>query len=61
MYKPAYTSEEIDEEFDIVVLGLIDLMKEFWTSTEPYAGDPYDHNLFKQYYSDQHPIVFRVK
>lgn len=60
MYKPANTSEEIDENFDIVVLDLIDLMEEYWISTDPYPGDPYNHNLFKQYYSDHHPIVFRI-
>lgn len=60
MYKPSETSEEIDENFDVVVLDLVDLMKEFWTSNDPYPGDPYDHNLFKQYYSDHHPIVFRI-
>lgn len=60
MYKPADTSEEIDEEYDLVVLDLIDMMEEYWTSSEPYPGDPYDHNLFKQYYSDHHPIVFRI-
>ena len=45
---------------DVFVLDLFDLMKEYWTSTDPYPGDPYDHNLFRQYYSDHHPIVFRI-
>ena len=27
---------------------------------EPYPGDPYVHNTFKQYYSDHHPVVFRL-
>lgn len=61
LYKPANTSDEIDEEFDIVILDLIYLMEDYWTSSEVYPGNPYDHNLFKQYYSDHHPIVFRIK
>ena len=60
MYKPAVTSEELDEEYDVVVLELIDLMEEYWISTDPYPGDPNDHNLFKQYYSDHYPIMFRI-
>ena len=60
IYMPAETSEEIDENFDIVVLDLVDLMKGYWEGTDPYPGDPYNHNLFKQYYSDHHPIVFRI-
>ncbi|UCC40306.1 MAG: hypothetical protein JSV96_02295 [Candidatus Aminicenantes bacterium] len=58
MYNSTYTSE-IDETYDFVVINLIDVMKPYWTSTtDPYPGDPYDHNTFKQYYSDHHPVLF---
>ena len=60
MYIPANTSKEIDEDFDVVVLDLVDMMEEHWKGNDPYPGDPYDHNLFKQYYSDHNPIVFRI-
>ena len=29
--------------------------------TGVYPGDPYDHNLFRQYYSDHHPVIFRME
>jgi hypothetical protein len=60
MYRPEYTSNEIDEEFDIVVLNLIELMKGYWDGDSPYPGEPYDHNQFKQYYSDHSPLFFRL-
>ncbi len=61
MYRPEYTDNEIDKSFDMVVINLISIMKPSWTSDSDYPGDPYDHNLFKQYYSDHHPVIFRIK
>jgi len=60
MYNVASTEGEIDTQFDLHVIDVIDVMKSFWTSSDPYPGDPYDHNLFKQYYSDHHPVVFKM-
>lgn len=61
MYNTTFTTE-IDSEFDIEVINLIEAMEDSWTSTEDeYPGDPYDHNQFRQYYSDHHPVVFRIK
>jgi len=60
MYRPEYTSNEIDEGFEIGVMDLIDLMKGYWDEESPYSGEPYDHNLFKQYYSDHNPIFFMI-
>ncbi len=60
MYRPNATSEEIDEDFDIKVLSLIDSMKTSWTGSAPYPGDPYNHNEFRQYYSDHNPVIFRI-
>lgn len=59
LYDPRY-STEVDERFDLVVVDLVEEMRGRWTSTEPYPGDPYDGNLFGQYYSDHHPVVFRM-
>ena len=42
------------------VINLIDEMESYWTSSDPYPGDPYNDNLFKQYYSDHHPIVVEL-
>jgi len=61
MYNTTFTTE-IDSEFDLEVINLIEAMEDFWTSTEDeYPGDPYNHNQFRQYYSDHHPVVFRIK
>lgn len=57
MYRPEY-STEIRDNFRIV--DLVSTMKTFWHHPEHYPGDPYDHNRFSQYYSDHHPIVFRI-
>lgn len=59
MYDTIFTSE-IDEQFDLEVVNLIEAVRDSWASSDPYPGDPYDHNLFKQYYSDHHPVVFRM-
>jgi len=45
---------------DIEVIDLIGAMKPLWTGDDPYPGDPYNHNQFKQYYSDFHKVVFQI-
>lgn len=59
MFSPSY-SIEIDRDFDLNVLDLVEAMQPYWNLPEPYPGDPYDHNEFRKYFSDHHPIVFRV-
>jgi len=59
MYHTANTVE-IDVNYDLTVVNLIDVMQPYWLSSDAYPGDPYDHNLFKQYYSDHFPVVFRI-
>ncbi|MFH1311711.1 MAG: hypothetical protein ABIJ00_00650, partial [Candidatus Eisenbacteria bacterium] len=60
MYHPSYTSE-IDTEADINVINLVEAVRPYWTSSaDTFPGDPYDHNLFRQYYSDHNPIVFKM-
>ncbi len=61
MYRPAFTAQEINEDFDIRVIDLVESMRSSWTGTLPYPGDPYNHNEFKQYYSDHHPVLFRIE
>ena len=60
MYRPADTSEEIDEDFDVIVLDLIDLMKEYWTSNGPYHGDPLRPRL-RTAASPNRPLTFRER
>jgi hypothetical protein len=59
-YNVDYTKNEIDMNYDFKVVDLIKAMKPYWTGTGPYPGDPYIHNLFRQYYSDHHPVVFKM-
>lgn len=61
MYNTRFTTE-IDTAFDLKVIDLIEVMEPLWTPTDVnYPGEPYNHNLFKQYYSDHHPVVFKIK
>lgn len=60
MYNPEYTSE-IDSLFDMQVIDLIEAMRGYWNPENgDYPGDPYVHNDFRQYYSDHHPVLFRM-
>lgn len=61
MFNPTFTTE-IDKQFDFLVIDLIEAMREPWaeSSTDLYPGDPYDHNQFRKFYSDHHPVVFRM-
>lgn len=60
MYNVGATEHEIDTDFDMNVIDLVAAMKPLWSASSKYPGDPYNHNLFKQYYSDHHPIEFRI-
>jgi hypothetical protein len=59
MLNPAFTTEA-DWGFDLQVINLIEVMRGAWALPEAYPGDPYVHNEFKQYYSDHHPVMFRL-
>ena len=60
MYNPEFTTE-IDSLYDIKVIDLIEVMREYWNPENgDYPGDPYVHNTFKQYYSDHHPVEFKI-
>jgi len=45
----------------MVIHDLIEQKEGTWDQDEPYSVDPYNPNLFKQYYSDHHPIIFLIK
>lgn len=63
MYQPIH-STEIDTTFDFQVVDLIEAMRPHWTSSDSYpggtGGSGYDHNRFRAFYSDHHPVVFRM-
>lgn len=54
------SSLEVDRSFDMQVVNLIEEMQDDWTLPEPYPGSPYNHNEFRKYFSDHHPVVFRM-
>lgn len=58
-YRPEFTTE-LDKQFGFVVVNLIEHMRPRWRGKGEFPGDPYDHNTFRQVYSDHHPVVFRL-
>jgi len=51
----------VDVAYDFQVLDLIDSMRGQWPgTTSSYPGDPYDWNEFPPYYSDHHPVLWRL-
>lgn len=59
MFSTTHTTE-IDRSYDLHIVNLLDEMRDDWASTEPYPGQPYDHNEFRKFFSDHHPIDFRL-
>ncbi len=61
MVAPLQTPE-IPTENNFVVLNLLELAKKYWQLTEPYPGYPsdYQHDKFRAYFSDHHPVGFFV-
>ena len=67
MYRPRFT-REIDKKFDFRVFNLIEAMRPYWNSSEPYPGGSvnpiglpqYDHKQFRLFYSDHHPVMFKM-
>ncbi len=57
MYRSGFTSDEADEELGMVVLDIIDVMEGSWELEDPYPVEPYDNNLFKQFYSDHNATI----
>jgi len=61
MYRPNFTQFDVDSSYRFRVWNLIEAMRTRWdNSLGQYPGDPYDHRLFKQYYSDHAPVSFRI-
>lgn len=62
LYRPLHTTDSEMDSDSFRVINLIDSMRGFWLSkySTPYPGSPYNHNEFRRYYSDHHPIVFSL-
>ena len=53
---------QVDYDTGCVVIDLIAAMRPMWRDpSRSYPGDPYDHDAFRQYYSDHQPIAFRFR
>lgn len=60
-YNAEASKQEVDTLFDMQLINLLEEMKPYWDSSlGVYPGEPYDHNTFRQYYSDHHPVVFHL-
>lgn len=61
LYRPALT-KEIDHQFDFRVLDLVQRMEARWVSVGngAYPGRPYKSKVFPKYFSDHHPVHFRL-
>lgn len=68
MLKSATTKKEVDRRFDFQVYNLIEAMRPFWDNAGTYPGGAlnpiglprYAHDRFRGFYSDHHPVVFRM-
>jgi len=62
MYRPAHTQFDIDSSFPFTVVDLVEEVRSSWNvaTMGPFPGDPYDHNIFKQHFSDHRPVVFQM-
>ena len=61
MYRPQFSASEIDTDFGLEVINLIEAVRPLWTGTSSFPGDPYDHDEFRTRFSDHHPVHFRIK
>lgn len=62
MYLPAHTAPDLDPSQPFAVTDLMQAMQPYWSDpATPYPGQPYDGNLFPQYYSDHHPVSFGLR
>jgi endonuclease/exonuclease/phosphatase family metal-dependent hydrolase len=62
MYVSAHSQRDLDPALPFVVTDLMQAMQPYWSDpATPYPGQPYDGNLFPQYYSDHHPVSFGLR
>jgi len=58
IFNPAKTNE-VQQYFE--VMDLVEIMERHWDHSKGvYPGNPYNHNLFSQFFSDHNPIIFKV-
>lgn len=60
LYRTAFTTSELDTQFDLKVIDLIEALRPGWPGPGPYPGDPYNHDEFRKRYSDHDPVEFRM-
>lgn len=60
LYRPNIT-RSAGKNNNFEVIHLVQEMKKYWTLPVDYPGEPYNHNIFRVYYSDHDPIAFRTQ
>jgi hypothetical protein len=56
MFRP-HCTRKMDLAYDIKVVDLVNAMRGLWTSAAPCPGDPYEHDAFRQHFSDHRPAL----
>lgn len=61
MFAPERTTE-IDRTYDLHVIDLVKEMRPRWSvvGNGVYPGSPYKSRIFPKYFSDHHPVHFRI-
>ncbi|MCB0349557.1 MAG: hypothetical protein KDD38_00140 [Bdellovibrionales bacterium] len=57
-------TKEVEFENNFEVINLISELAIDWASKHvdsAYPGDPYNHDMFRFYYTDHHPVLFKMK
>ncbi len=55
---------EVETQDNFEVINLINELAGDWSSKHAdsaYPGNPYNHNMFRFYYTDHHPVLFKLK
>ncbi len=60
MFNERFTSE-MDRDFGLEIIDLVEAMRPLWSGSNPYPGDPYDGGKFGEFFSDHSPVVFQLR
>jgi len=57
-----YHTSEVDMGFGFISMNFVETMADSWaaTHTDPFPGNPYEHNAFRAAYSDHNPVIFTL-
>jgi hypothetical protein len=62
MYPPSASGAEIKTDRGVTVIELTEVMRRGWPrKLGRYPGRPYNHDPFRQYFSDHNPVLFSIR